>query len=1141
MTEGVDTYSWLEADGSPKVQAWDEAQRNKTRAALDQLPTRPYIHRQLIRWSEQPQETYRQVSIERSNVFTLVTHSSSGPAQLVVFPVSELRSNRLENAFVLLDPLKLDPSGLTSIRWFVISPEAQTVAVLLHQADALVDSLRLYDISTGSARPDVLPNAQTSTRQGSAAWSRDGLTLLYTRYPTPTAGGPGTSAGLVEIFSHRLGTEPGIDTREAVRDVPMEGEAKLQASWDARRFTLSVRHPSSRQFAHWVRDLSGTWKQVAKLSDEVDTVRLGRAPAYIEMPQDDGLYLLSHNNHPKGQILRAALEASHPLAQAQVIIPESKEVIIDFEPSASGVYVSTLKGGMGNLLFYDLAEKDPIKAAVVLPVDDPGTVNELFVSHGDQMLYRTQTYTIPSAWLVYDPNVERDKAHSTVMSDLSPVDFQDTLVERLGVTSADGTRVPLFVIRRKGTRLDGTLPFILSAYGAEGLNQMPEFEIHRKLWLNQVGAYAVAQLRGGGELGSDWRKDGLGERKQHSIDDLIACAEFLVRSNYTRPHLLSLAGTGYGATLAAAAMVQKPQWFQAAVLTDGAYDLMRAEAYAHPESFTYEWGSILDRNQLAGLTKLSPYPQLRGSNLYPALLFASTSELGSFSAMHSRKMVATMQSNLPGRRPAWWRPADPASPQLSQRWSHYLLELTDAYAFVFDQLSQGYSLVERGPWSGGITASSAMIKAKLSESGMVARLVVSSDPVLKDPQYSAPVRSDAMQHDLVEFQSEGLIPNTDYHYALEVNGRLDWQTRGQFRTFPAGPASFRMAFASCAKTGSSNEVFDRIREQHPLFFLHMGDFHYQNISANSVKRFWESYDTVLGSLAQSRLYQNVPVVYMWDDHDSGGNNSDKKSSSHPAARKAYADFVPHYPLLPGTSDPIYHAFSVGRVRFIITDLRSDRDDVAKKDDAQKSLLGANQKEWFKKELLEANGKYPLICWMSTVPWLGVAGSNYYGFIKHDQYGRFYHNDPAASKVDRSKLITGEDHWAMYSTERREIADFIKNNRIHEVCILHGDSHMLAADDGSHSDFATGGGAPMRIMCAAPLDQTPSLKGGPYSEGVYKVKAGEGCFGLLDIQDQGRFISVQFSGRNHRNEEKMSLKFQVPVGVNVPVSPPQRSP
>jgi alkaline phosphatase D len=338
-------------------------------------------------------------------------------------------------------------------------------------------------------------------------------------------------------------------------------------------------------------------------------------------------------------------------------------------------------------------------------------------------------------------------------------------------------------------------------------------------------------------------------------------------------------------------------------------------------------------------------------------------------------------------------------------------------------------------------------------------------------------------------------------------------------------------------------VFDRIRESDPLFYMNTGDFHYLNIATNLRSRFRAGYDAVLASPQQSELYRQVPLVYMWDDHDFGGNGSSRESRSHEAARLTYQEYVPHYPLAAGIGDvPIYQSFSVGRTKFILTDLRSERDSVTNKDDAAKSMMGPAQKAWFKQELLSARGKFPLICWVSSVPWLGEKGSNYYRGVGTNQFGYIHHTlltnraSSASTNAGGGRGGRGrgaapppdEDHWSVFATERREIADFIKSNHISGVCILHGDSHMLAADDGSNGDFATGGGAPIPVMCAAPLDQDPSLKGGPYSQGVYRVRKGEGCFGLLTVTDRGETIDVAYSGRNHRNEEKIRLQFTVPA-------------
>jgi alkaline phosphatase D len=297
------------------------------------------------------------------------------------------------------------------------------------------------------------------------------------------------------------------------------------------------------------------------------------------------------------------------------------------------------------------------------------------------------------------------------------------------------------------------------------------------------------------------------------------------------------------------------------------------------------------------------------------------------------------------------------------------------------------------------------------------------------------------------------------------------------------------------------------------------------------------------------MYRQVPIVYIWDDHDFGGNNASRLSTTHEAARRTYEEFVPHYPLVFDGTGPIAQSFSVGRVKFILTDLRSPRDPVTNRDDAAKSMMGAVQKDWFKKELLEANGKYPLICWMSSVPWIGLPGTNIYRSVRTNEYGFIHHTNLLARMTNASsgsRTNTGrgprgrsgppridDDHWSMYSTERREIADFIKSNHIRGVCILHGDSHMIAADDGSNSDYATGGGAPLPVLCAAPLDQDPSIKGGPYSQGVYRVRRNEGTFGLMTVNDHGDRLEVIYRGRNNRGEDKISLQFSVPASPPTP--------
>lgn len=382
--------------------------------------------------------------------------------------------------------------------------------------------------------------------------------------------------------------------------------------------------------------------------------------------------------------------------------------------------------------------------------------------------------------------------------------------------------------------------------------------------------------------------------------------------------------------------------------------------------------------------------------------------------------------------------------------------------------------VEVGPWCGAVTPTSAVVKAKIT------------GPVLLEMEKRPAIKPTISPHGVATYVLNGLQPEKTYTYRLgDVTGR--------FRTFPTGEASFWFVFGSCG-AGNNHPVYAAMAETQPLFYLNLGDLHYGDIATNDPALFRKAYDTVFSGKTSSELFRRTPFVYMWDDHDFGPNDSDKNSPSREASRQVYREYIPHYPL--PDAGAIYQTFDVGRVKFILTDLRSERSPAGQEDNAEKSMLGVTQKEWFKRELLTAKDRYPLVFWVSSVTWIAKPGKG--------------------------------DHWGAYSTERRELANFMKQNGIKNVCILTGDAHCTSADDGTHGDYADGGGAPLRQLMSSPLDRAGNSKGGPYSHGVYVPGKGEGLYGLVMIEDQGDEIVVTFSGRNHDDDEKVSYKFSVPA-------------
>lgn len=384
-------------------------------------------------------------------------------------------------------------------------------------------------------------------------------------------------------------------------------------------------------------------------------------------------------------------------------------------------------------------------------------------------------------------------------------------------------------------------------------------------------------------------------------------------------------------------------------------------------------------------------------------------------------------------------------------------------------------------WTGGLTDTAAVVTARL-DSPSAARLeLLSADAraVIADPILREPMPGGALHR----FALAGLAPDTEYRFRfLDADGApLDAEPRS-FRTFPAPgrPASFRFAVGSCAKDVDS-PAFAAVARQGARFFLHTGDFHYSDIARDEIDAFRRAYDAHLAAPRLRALLATTPLFYQWDDHDFGPNDSNRHSPSRRASLLNYRQLVPHHPLAdPADPDaPVDQAFSVGRVRFILSDLRSRRDPESRR------MMSAAQDAWLRAELLSARATgHALVFWVSSVPWNG-----------------------APARADR---------WQGYPAHRAEIAEFIKANGLAgRFAILAGDAHMTAIDDGSNSDFATGGGAPVPVFQAGPLANRGSYKGGPYSHGARFQSAPDGRlhqFGLVDVADEGRRLRVSWSGR-----------------------------
>jgi prolyl oligopeptidase len=260
-------------------------------------------------------------------------------------------------------------------------------------------------------------------------------------------------------------------------------------------------------------------------------------------------------------------------------------------------------------------------------------------------------------------------------------------VIRQTAISKDGTRVPMTILRRKGTRLDGKNPTLLYAYGGYGINVAPTFAVRRRLWLEHGGVWVVANIRGGAELGDNWHEQGRLTKKQNVFDDFIACAEFLVKSRYTNSDKLVIEGRSNGGLLMGAALTQRPDLFRAVVSYVGIYDMLRVETFPNGVFNITEFGSTKEKDQFQALYGYSPYHRVKDGTDYPAVLFLTGENDGRVDPMNSRKMTARLQAATHSSRPILLRTSSNSGHGIGAALNERVEQDADQFSFLFDQLA----------------------------------------------------------------------------------------------------------------------------------------------------------------------------------------------------------------------------------------------------------------------------------------------------------------------------------------------------------------------------------------------------------------------------------------------------------------------
>lgn len=476
--------------------------------------------------------------------------------------------------------------------------------------------IRVLDLKGPRDFPDRIPSAL----HGGVEWKRDGTGFYYTVNHRDK--GP-------RIYLHVLGTDPSMDRA-------IFGEGYGPGAWtgafesDDGRYVLIVVQWGWQKTEWFFRDLAAD-APLRPLIVGID------AMSYCASASDH-VIVQTHWNAPNGRILK--IDLHHPERERwREIVPETGDPIQGFALIGEKLFVNYLHNVASRIAIFSL-DGDPLGD---LPLPFAGTA-QIYGRYGhDEGIFYLSSYTTAHSIYIYRAS---DGERALWYRDAVPFKSDRFEMKQVWYSSKDGTRVPMFLVHRKGLALDGQRSTVLYGYGGFNISICPNFNYGAAWWVEQGGVYAVPNLRGGGEFGEDWHCAGMLSKKQNVFDDLIGAAEWLIANEYTNPNKLAITGGSNGGLLVGAVMTQRPDLMHAVVCWHPDLDMIRFHRYSknnNPPALL-EYGDPADPDQFKFIYAYSPYEHVRAGERYPAVLFTTGEADTRVPPAQARKMTARMQA-----------------------------------------------------------------------------------------------------------------------------------------------------------------------------------------------------------------------------------------------------------------------------------------------------------------------------------------------------------------------------------------------------------------------------------------------------------------------------------------------------------------
>ncbi len=656
-TTVADPYRWLEDADSPQTAEWVKAQNEVTFDYLSQIPYRDAVRKRLTElWDYPKNGAPRKVGED-----WYFSYRNDGlQNQSVLYRQRGLDGERE----VFLDPNTLSEDGTVALGSTTFSRDGKWLAYSVAAAGSDWVKIHLRDVETGEDAPDIIEWVKFS----GAVWAPDSKGFYYSCYEAPKDGNIYSVQNQHQmVYYHALGTPQSEDVRIYRDDRHPLRYFHGEESYDGKYLFVSGSEGTS-----------GT-ELLYRAADEEAFRVLFRGfeyDYYVAHAEGDTAWIYTNDGAPNYRLVRVNL-ANPAEGLVDVVAEDPKTLLSNVSIVGGYIMAEYLVDATSKIVQCDMEGRVVREVAL----DALGTASGFGGEKEDtEVFYALSTYTAPPTIYRYELATGTSTLIERPKVDFDPADF---VTEQVFFTSKDGTQVPMFIVHKKGIKMNGQNPTYLYGYGGFNISITPGFSAARIMFMEQGGIYVDVNLRGGGEYGETWHQAGMLENKQNVFDDFIGAAEWLIDNRYTSPSKLAIAGGSNGGLLVGAAMTQRPDLFAVALPAVGVMDMLRYHRFTVGWGWSVEYGNADNAEQFEYIYKYSPLHNLREGVCYPATLITTADHDDRVVPAHSFKFAAQLQYDQSCGRPTLIRIDTNAGHGAGKPTSKRIDEMADTYSFVF--------------------------------------------------------------------------------------------------------------------------------------------------------------------------------------------------------------------------------------------------------------------------------------------------------------------------------------------------------------------------------------------------------------------------------------------------------------------------